>query len=299
MSKPAAGASDQGSGPILPPVLEGFDPVDDATYRGFLSHYRYDRKPRAAEVLERVETPDWTREKLTLAGFLDGDRIIAYFYLPKRGEPPYQCLSYFASSTVFYGRRVDEEVEAILSPQIKAGRAVLAVVVKGAIERRWPGHSNFPPRSERGSVDARNEAILRITEYRIGLDYLESRSDIDMSRIAHAGFSLGAVTNALILIAVEPRIRSSVLIGSGMLMHRYLPEVTAVNFVPRIESPVLVLTGRYDEEMPYEPYARALYELLTGPKRLELVDSGHLPPVEIRNPIISAWLDETLGPVQR
>ena len=53
------------------------------------------------------------------------------------------------------------------------------------------------------------------------------------------------------------------------------------------------------EEVPHEPAARNLYELLSGPKRLELVDSGHLPPLELRNPIIDGWLDETLGPVLR
>jgi len=29
------------------------------------------------------------------------------------------------------------------------------------------------------------------------------------------------------------------------------------------------------------------------------VDSGHLPPLELRNPIINGWLDETLGSVVR
>lgn len=299
VSKPAAGASDRGSGRIEPAVLRDIDLVDDATYQGFLSHYLYDKKDLAVELVETVETPDWTREKLTLAGVEDGDRVIAYLWLPQRTEPPYQLINYFASSTVYYGRTVAEEVEAILSPQIKGGRAVMAVVQKGAIERVWPGHSNFPPAGRRGTVEARSEQILRITEYRMGLDYLETRPEIDMDRIAHAGFSLGAVTNALILIAIEPRIRSAVLIGGGVRALDFLPEVRAVNFVPRIRIPVLVLTGKYDQEIPYDPFARTLYEMLTGPKRLELVDSGHLPPLEIRSPIISDWLDETLGPVER
>jgi len=301
VSNPAAGALDQGSGPIAPPVLgDGYlEPVDDATYRGFLSHYRYDKKDLSVEIVETVDTPDWTREKLTFAGFLDGDRVIAYLYLPKRVRAPYQCINYFASSTVFFGRTVAQEVEAILSPQIKAGRAVMAIVAKAAIERPWPGHYNFPRASQRLTVDARSQVVLRVTEYRMALDYLESRTDIDMSRIAHIGFSLGAVEGALILNAVEPRLRASVLIGGGLWARQYLPEITDYNFVPRIPVPTLMLHGRYDEEIPYEPYARALFEMLTAPKRLELVGSGHLPPLEIRNPIINAWLDETLGPVER
>jgi pimeloyl-ACP methyl ester carboxylesterase len=133
----------------------------------------------------------------------------------------------------------------------------------------------------------------------MGLDYLETREEIDTERISHIGFSWGAVGSALILNAVEPRIRSVILIGGGLYPNDRLPDVNSVNFVPRITQPVLVLTGKYDEESPYEPYVRLLIEQLRAPKRLELVDSGHLPPVEIRNPIISDFLDETLGPVDR
>ena len=172
----------------------------------------------------------------------------------------------------------------------------MAVVPKGALEREWPV-STRPP--QRGTVEERDRVILRITEFRIGLDYLETRDEIDMDRITHVGFSWGALGRALILTAIESRIRSSVFIGGGLFPTGKLPEVDAVNFVPRIREPVLLLTGRYDEEHPYEPEARSLLELLRAPKRLELVESGHLPPVEIRNPIISAFLDETLGPVER
>lgn len=104
---------------------------------------------------------------------------------------------------------------------------------------------------------------------------------------------------AIVFDAVEPRIRSIVYIGGGIWPTTQLPEVNVWNFVPRVTQPTLVLTGRYDEEQPYDPEARNLYELLPGPKRLELVDSGHLPPLELRNPIINGWLDETLGPVVR
>ncbi len=81
-----------------------------------------------------------------------------------------------------------------------------------------------------------------------------------------------------------------------MLSH--LPEANEVNFVPRIKPPKLVLHGRYDEVFPFETWALPLYKLLSEPKRLEVVDGGHMPPLEIRVPIINNWLDETLGPVK-
>ena len=120
-----------------------------------------------------------------------------------------------------------------------------------------------------------------------------------MTRVAHIGFSFGATGRAIVLPAIDPRIRSIVYIGGGVIPTFQFPEIDARNFVTRVKQPALVLSGRYDEEVPYDPYGRNLFELLTGPKRLELVDSGHLPTPELRNPIINGWLDETLGPVVR
>jgi hypothetical protein len=38
--------------------------------------------------------------------------------------------------------------------------------------------------------------------------------------------------------------------------------------------------------------------LLKDVKALELVNSGHIPPIEIGVPLINKWLDESLGPVK-
>ena len=103
----------------------------------------------------------------------------------------------------------------------------------------------------------------------------------------------------MILNAVESRLRTTVLIGGGIENLGLLPEADHVNFASRIRGPTLMLSGRYDEELAYEPSARILFELLPEPKRFDRVESGHLPPAEIRSPIINAWLDETLSPVRR
>ena len=137
VSRPAAGSADQGSGRIvrsqtLPPIT----PVDDATYQSFMSHYRYDDvEPDSlveqldVQLIERLETPDWTREKVTFDGV--EDRVIAYLYLPKSAQPPFQLINWIVSGTAFQGRTAAQEVEAIMGPQIKGGRAVFAVVPRG------------------------------------------------------------------------------------------------------------------------------------------------------------------------
>jgi len=274
-------------------------PVDEQTFEGFRSHYRYDTRPAAAETLERIETADWIREKISFDG-VGGERALAYLWLPRRGQAPFQVINYVVSSTVFFSRTAAEEVESILAPQIKSGRAVLAVVPKGAVERPWPGLTGGTPgHAMPGTVGERDERIIHVAEFRMGLDYLETRDEIDATRIAHAGFSWGACNTAVVLVAVEPRIRSTVFIGGGVepVSLLALPEANAVNFAPRVRSPVLMLNGLYDEVMPAETAAKSLFALLPEPKRLELVEAGHLPNLEIRTPIINGWLDETLGPV--
>jgi dienelactone hydrolase len=148
-------------------------------------------------------------------------------------------------------------------------------------------------------VQFRQELVSHATELRRGLDYLETRPDIDRTRLAYVSVSWGAGSR-LPFAAVEPRFRSVVLIGGGIdeQFLSVLPEANNINFAPRIGAPKLLLNGRYDEEHPWERRGLPLWRLLRAPKRLELVEGGHIPPAEARVPVINAWLDETLGRVR-
>ena len=89
--------------------------------------------------------------------------------------------------------------------------------------------------------------------------------------------------------------------GAG-LDERFLPsaaEGNSIKFASRSEPPKLLINGRFDEENPWRMRALPLWRLLREPKRLEIVEGGHLPRAEARVPVINAWLDETLGPVRQ
>lgn len=289
-------SGDQGAMSItLETQTPTYHPVDEKTFQSFLSHYQYDKRPLNAQIVEVKETADWTREKVTFTG-VDGDRIIAYLYLPKQAAKPYQCLNFIPGGNVFLASPVPDNAEWLLAPHIKTGRAVLAVVPKGAVEREWgPGYV-YP---EVNSVRYREEIVLRATEFSLGLDYLSTRDDIDMDKIAYIGISWGA-RRGLIFSAVENRYRSAILIGGGLVKSdlQILPEANPINFAPRIKCPVLFLNGKYDEVFPYETNALPLYNLLREPKKLALLEGGHVPPLEVRVPVINKWLDETLGLVK-
>lgn len=274
-----------------------YKPVSEAEFRNLLSHYRYDNTALKAEVIERSETSEWRREKLTYLGARD-ERVIAYLYLPKHYSPPFQVIQFVPAGDVYGGYvTIAESLEMVLPAHIKAGRAVFAVVFKGFKERELlPGYIQ-PPHT---SVKRREEFVSNATDLRRGLDYLATRSEIDASRIAYFGYSQGA-TEGLIYTALDERYRAVVLVAGGMWVPRpnWLPEITHPNFAAHIRAPKLLLNGRYDEAHPLQQTIEPLYQLLRQPKKLVLYDGSHSPPIEVAVPVINQWLDETLGPVRR
>jgi formylglycine-generating enzyme required for sulfatase activity/tRNA A-37 threonylcarbamoyl transferase component Bud32/predicted esterase len=291
------GTRDQGAMRLnIETETPSYSPVDEATFYSFLSHYQYDKKPLNVEIVETLETEDWRREKVTFAG-VGRDRIIAYVYLPKRAAKPFQCINFAPGSDFFLSRSAPEYVEWVLPAQIKAGRAVMALVPTGAVERPHDPDYVWP---EIHTVKWRDRTVLHVTEYSIGLDYLATRDDIDMNKLAHIGFSWGAGVFGVVYTALEDRYSSVILIAGSIWPQdrSMLPEANPINFAPRIQVPKLMLHGKSDEAMAYKTRALPLFNLLKEPKRLELVEGGHLPALEIRVPIINNWLDETLGSVK-
>jgi serine/threonine protein kinase/formylglycine-generating enzyme required for sulfatase activity len=272
-----------------------YRPVDDATFRTLLRYYLYDERPLEAEVVQRITTQDWIRETIRIAGPWR-DRTVLFLYLPIRAARPLQTVVFVPGSNTFLDAAMTDETERIMGPHVKAGRAVLAVLVKGMRDRPWDADRTVPAPS---SVQYRQEMVQHATELRRGVDYLETRSDVDITRLAYVSFSKGS-GSWLAFAAMEPRYRSVVLVGGGLDVKYVsaLPEVNSINFAPRIRAPKLLLNGRYDEEHPWIRNALPLWRLLREPKRLMLVEGGHLPPAELRVPAINEWLNETLGPVR-
>ena len=190
-----------------------------------------------------------------------------------------------------------EHVEAYMSPYIKSGRAVFAVVLKGFIGRDNPPARGDPPVS---SIKFRDEAVDLVTDLRRGLDYLETRDDIDHKRMIYWGYSAGAEWG-LLAAAIENRYQAVVLMSVGLNSYEQaaIAEANRVNFAPHIKAPKLMLNGRYDEQFAFKTEAEPLFRLLREPKRLELHDGGHTAPPETAVPVISRWLDETSGKARR
>jgi formylglycine-generating enzyme required for sulfatase activity/dienelactone hydrolase len=274
-----------------------YSPVEEKTFKTYFAHYRYDKKPLNPQIVDSTETADWIKEKIIFSG-ANKDHIIAYLYLPKKAAKPFQCINWIPHSGVISGsQNTDEAAEYGLAAHIKAGRALLAIVPKGARERPRDPSFEHP---DIATVKYREMVIEYVTEFSLGIDYLATRDDIDMDKLAFLGTSWGATRTGVIIAALERRYGSVIFVAGGIPKRnlKALPEVNMINFAPNIKAPKLLLNGKYDEAFALETEALPFYELLTEPKKLVLVESGHVPPMEKRVPIVNKWLDDTLGPVK-
>jgi len=132
------------------------------------------------------------------------------------------------------------------------------------------------------------------------IDYLETRKDIDSSKLAFLGNSLGSAMSPR-LIAVEPRFKAAVLFSVGTF-EIVAPEVDAWNFAPHVKIPFLMLNGKDDFRFPLETSQQPLFKAIGTPekdKRLVLYDGGH-DTVTRLDAVKEAldWLDRYLGPVK-
>ena len=272
--------------------------VSEETYSLFLKQYAYDKTP-LNDVRESVEeAEDWMREKITFDAAYGNERMMAYLFLPKGGKPPYQTVVYFPGSSTISNRSSQS-----LGPRadfiLKSGRALIHPIYKSTYERADDLTSHYPAET----TFWKDHVIMWAKDMRRSIDYLETREDIDMEKLAYYGQSWGGAS-AAIMAAVEPRIKTSVLFVAGLFHQRTLPEVESIHYLPRITMPVIMINGKYDFFFPYETSQVPFYELLGTPeehKTLVAYDGGgwaHAVPGNILVKESLDWLDQYLGPVE-
>jgi dienelactone hydrolase len=270
-------------------------PVSDETFEHYLRQFSYDRTPLEPVIEEEIEELDYQRQKITFNAAYGGERMMAYLYLPATGEPPFQTVVLFPGSGAIH-RRSSEAIQLGRGDFIvKSGRAVLYPIYKGTYERGGELDSDYPAET----ALYKDHVIMWGKDMARSIDYLETRDDIDASRLAYYGLSWGGAMGA-IMPAVERRFKANVLYVAGLNFQRALPEVDQINYVTRVAQPTLMLSGELDFFFPTETSQKPMFELLGAPdehkKRLVYPGGHSVPRTEMIKETL-AWLDRYLGPV--
>ncbi len=265
----------------------------------------YDYEPQIpleARVVERKEERTSVREKVIFRG-VRGALVPGYLELPQSGEGPFPCVllmhgwsgakdRWWRDGGYIHG---GETRKALL----EAGFAVFALDAQAhgdrIAENDYAVVNDYNPP---GAPPRKNYFTLRdiitqtIRDYRRGIDYLETRPDIDVKRLGIVGYSMGGF-HAVSLTSVEPRIKAAV--GCVVpVSWREDPILDPANYVAGIgERPFLLLQGKTDG-LCNEEQAKALYTHFNPESaRLILYDSGHkLPAAWVAD--ATPWLTERL-----
>ena len=134
------------------------------------------------------------------------------------------------------------------------------------------------------------------------IDYLETRSDIDTTRLGYLGVSMGSAYGVILR---RPR---------GAAQRRRLPRRRLLpaggpvagedqaNFAPRLTRPVLMVNGRYDATFPLETAQKPMFAMWgtqAADKRHVVFDTPHdvrLQRADLVKEVL-AWYDKYLGRV--
>jgi formylglycine-generating enzyme required for sulfatase activity/cephalosporin-C deacetylase-like acetyl esterase len=272
-------------------------PVSDEVFSAFKRIYYYDRTPLNARVQSLPSSDSgWKIEKVNFDAAYGGEKMAGYLFLPTHSSPPYQTIVYFPGAEAIYEKTPDLNAYAEdFYFFLRSGRAVFFPVYKGTLERSdnfvgWP----------KMTVQYRDHIVDWSKDYCRSIDYLETRSDVDATKFAYYGVSLGAAMGA-ILPALEPRLKAIVLESPGFYLQRRFPEVDQINFAPHVKAPTLMLNGRFDSIFPTVTSQEPMYRLLGAPasqKRRVLFDSGHEFPDAPAIKEALDWLDKYLGKVK-
>jgi pimeloyl-ACP methyl ester carboxylesterase len=242
---------------------------------------------------------DWREEKVSFDTGYRGERMAAYLFLPKNVRPPYQTVLFFPSARVQFLRSSGGGRELgdlqFFDYILQSGRAVMYPIYEETYERRvkfsMPGGSQNIELTTDWYKDASRS-----------LDYLATRGDIDNSRLAYLGVSMGSASGVIITALMQDRLKTAIFLDGGYFLDPPPPGGDQADFAPRMKKPVLMVNGRYDYTFSVENAQNPLFNMLGTPaqdKKHVLLDTPH-DVTEDRPHLVKAvldWLDQYMGRV--
>ncbi len=278
--------------------------MSQEAYEAILQFYEYDAEiPLEARVLERAEHPTYIREKIVFSGIRDS-RVPGYLGLPRTGDGPYPVVLLIDGITGSKSRWWEDDSwprgGQATKQLLAAGFAVLALDAQYHGERIVENGYENPGRMlfQRRWYNRTREMFLQTTvEHRRAIDYLATRSEIDIERVGALGHSMGGII-IFGLNASEPRLGVSVACVTPLTLWEpaEMAVISPFNFARGVgKRPFLMLMGRNDPWYS-ETEAAQLLEMIEGdPKDLMFYDSDHrLPEAYVADAL--EWFESHLKP---
>ena len=283
--------------PVPLPGRETLAPVSEEVFAVYRDLFDYDPAPLKA-VVESVdsESVHWIRETVSFNAVYDGERLLAHIFLPKNIEPPYQVVMYYPTSDAIFRLDSDSLELGFFDFIVKSGRALVLPVLWGTYERNAGLDTTWPKNTREYS----DNVVKWIQDFRRTVDYLETRSDVDLDKLGFYGFSWGG-WNGPIVMALDDRFATGVYLSGGIPPTLARPEASSASYASRVTQPVLMISGKDDVIRPVATYQAPMFESLGTPaaeKRHAILEGGHVPPWAAVITETLDWFDRYLGPTE-
>ncbi len=275
-------------------------------------YYNYDKNlPLNTTIVLEEEQPTYTVYSVEFDSVW-GRRLPGLYMIPKNAKPPYPALVFGHG---FLGSK--NSLKENLGQLAANGMAAVATDMWYHGERKVEGKKMYG----RDLYSMREGLALSAVDLRRGIDFLESRDEIDRSRITFAGGSMGGILGAL-AAGMDQRFKAPVLaVGGGDWKYlienslvaqvelkvtysegkkmardagRILAPADPLNTAHLISPrPLLMINAKHD--VLVNPYSNKKMFVRAGePKKIIWLDAGHNLPLDIAFDLINDWYGKYL-----
>jgi len=253
--------------------------------------YDYEKKPLNPITKEKITSKkNYNIEVIEFDAAYNNERMSGYLYTPKNAAGRLKTVIFFPGANAF-----NESIESLNELRneteflVKQHYAFFIPVYKSTYNRKDGVRNDYPNKSDMW----KEHVIMWGKDMKRSIDLLETRKDLDISRLAYYGISWGGAMGN-ILCAIDDRIKIGVLYVAGLYQQECQLEVEQYVYTPNITIPVIMLNGKYDFFFPLETSQNPMYDLIATPtehKRRYVYETGHNVPEENLVKEILAWLD--------
>ncbi len=279
-----------------PPVNR--TPVDDATFAQYAERYEYDRPlPLHAKVLDtRIyngrELP-YAVDKVNFRSVHDA--VVTGFF----AHPRDSTSTRYPAVILLHGDNHSQGTNHIwgnswLDFLGRENICALAIDAYGYGERMGPAQNK-----DKGQYEWRDVLTQQVIDTRRAIDYLYSRPEVDTTRIALVGESMGGMIGIRVA-GLEKRFAAVVLIVMGSEVwegdtdDKFWGFSHTLNFAPRISAPVLMLNATQDQYFSRQSSEDVFALLPDNPKEQIWQECEHVILVEDQKKILLPWLGKYL-----
>ncbi len=269
-----------------------FKPISDEVFNIYNGMFKYDKTPLNIEVIKDSVSINeaWYKKIVEIDAAYGQERLPLNIFIPINESPPFKTIIYVPGSGAITSRNSQHMTGNGIGFLMRSGYALVMPIYKGTYERGYP---EFPNYVENNSKVYADQMIMMVKDYSRAIDYVESQDEL-LNEVYYYGISWGGMLGPLFL-ANENRIKKAVWQVAGLGARETRPEASPLTFLSRINKPVLMLNGIYDQYFPFETSQKPMYDLLSlkePMKKMITYKSAHSPPSSETSKEVLKWFKD-------